>query len=626
MILSQTLTLQDKLCDYAVAGFAAWTVVCHITVLTHGSLIRLLLSFGIFGLLGAAWIWKRKAIWKFRIFAFDSPDKDNMIHEAGVQDVLFWGVILAAVCLTLFAHRPDADDSQYINWAIAAVDTPNAPLLHHTTMHSIPNAPIKPPIYRLHSLEMLAASLSFIIRIPPIYIMHLVFPPIAAMLTIMAYGKLFRILAPKHWVYGVLAVFVFLCANGDVHRTYGNFSFVRLHQGKGIFVSVALPLIIAYGIQFASRPNIRTWLLLCCAQIAAVGTTLTALLIVPPVAIFAILTGIRKVSFTLQAKYILLGAASSLYIIGIGLYIQLWSLETSQLTRVSSVSKIASPQMSDPVQSSGYLKTGVQFLAKAVDMVFGHSHFAIMCAIFILMAWLVSESRITCRFCVVFPLGVVLCFANPLVSQFWVKYVTTPQTYWRIFWAVPMPAIAGIVLLTPLTIRAKIRLNAWMRFGVYLLLLVVIWGVLPEKHIFSKANHTQFRFLELKIPKTYSLARVINDTFDDRPNILAPESVTAWITTMHRHAYPLLARFTYTYLLTEYRHERLVLKRYITSSQKPENARMVFADGLQQFQVKCVCVPDANPWAEEIRDVLKISGFHKLQHLLKHEIWIFHHM
>ena len=50
-----------------------------------------------------------------------------------------------------------------------------------------------------------------------------------------------------------------LVAVGETHRWYGNFSFVRMWQGKSIFLSVFMPLVYAYALRFAVRPNLRDW-------------------------------------------------------------------------------------------------------------------------------------------------------------------------------------------------------------------------------------------------------------------------------------------------------------------------------------------------------------------------------
>ncbi len=591
-----------SICDYCIIGFAAWTVTSNITTLTGGSLLRLLFSFGFFSFLFFFYLWIRKKRQKIKHILPVALEKGTEVQEGKYfQNYLLWTLVVVAVCLTLIAHRPDADDAAYINRAVAAVDKPHIPILYYDTRHLIPNALIILPVTKVVSIEMLAAALSFLTRIPVIYIFHLLFPALAAILVILAYGELFRILAPKHWIYGVLAVFVFLCANGDVHATYGNFSFVRLHQGKGVFVSAILPLLITYGLRFALCPDVRNWLLLSGAQIAAIGTTSTALFVAPIVSSLAVLTGLPRTNTTDQFKRVLLGFAASAYVVGLGIYIKL----NYQIPAWVSTTNL----------------TSVQLLDNSVKYVFGYGRFAAVCLFITLTAWFFCETRLARRLCLVFPLCTTLLFANPLVAGFLAKNLTGVRTYWRVFWLLPLPTMVGLILLFPLSTQ-KFHLSVSKRYVIYCLLLFTLWIVFPERHIFSNANYTRIDVPGLKVPPEYQIARLINEVIVHRPNVLAPESVTAWLTTMHKHPYPLLSRQKNAHPYADEGQRRLALKLYITGSKRPTNTRQFFQKGLQHYQVAGVCFPLSNPWAEEIRSVLRESGFRELQDLLSYEIWI----
>lgn len=47
----------------------------------------------------------------------------------------------------------------------------------------------------------------------------------------------------------LLTVFVLLLL-GETHRTFGNFSFVRIFQGKSILLSIGVPLFIGFSIKY----------------------------------------------------------------------------------------------------------------------------------------------------------------------------------------------------------------------------------------------------------------------------------------------------------------------------------------------------------------------------------------
>jgi hypothetical protein len=636
----ETDSRRSVICAYFVLGFALWTVICHLTVFTEGNLVDLIMAFTSTGFLLLVWEWIRRKRRKSEHPVQTIPAKETEKRAQRVDNILLWVLVGGVVCLTLVAHRPDEDDTRYVNRAVAAADAPYAPVLKYDTRHSIPGLPIE-RTSKCISNEMLAAALSLVTRLPAIYIFHLVFPPIMAMLTILSYGELFRILAPKHWLGGVLAVVVFLCANGEVHRSYGNFSFVRLHQGKGALVSVIMPLIIAYGLHFALRPTPRHWLLLSSAQIAAIGMSSTGLMLAPIVALLTVLTGVLGLNVVTQVKRIFLGFLASAYVVAMGVYIK-FPLFTYMIRIYTQT--LPSTRIVSFVRTVPSLPPPQQQFVQNVEYVFGSGRFAILCLLIFLTAWIWCETCVARRLCLVFPIMIGLIFANPFLKGLMVRYITGQAVYWRVFWLLPLPTMAGLTLLAPLTFKLLIPPlrsykgvtaahestpdssqegnNSFLRYGLYFLLLVLLLGVVSERNIFSKANRVRLGVPGLKVTPEYQIAKAINDAIADRPNVLAPEPVSLWLPTMHHHPYPLVSRFRYANWLRNQRQERVTLTRYMMGIERPDNAPSFLQEGIQRYQIAAVCIPLSNPWVEEIRSILRTSGFEKRQELLSHEIWI----
>ena len=107
--------------------------------------------------------------------------------------------------------------------------------------------------------------------VPPLYWFHFVLPVIGAMGLILASVRLLKLLVPDRWPSALAATVVILLTIGDAHAWHGNFGLVRLHQGKGLVVSVLLPLVLAYALEFVDRPDRGTWCRLVLVQIAALG-------------------------------------------------------------------------------------------------------------------------------------------------------------------------------------------------------------------------------------------------------------------------------------------------------------------------------------------------------------------
>jgi hypothetical protein len=70
--------------------------------------------------------------------------------------------------------------------------------------------------------------------------------------------RLLRELVPQGWIIGLLFFFVVMLAWGDVHRSLANFGFVRLFQGKAVFVSAVVPALFYTSFFFGIGPSFDT--------------------------------------------------------------------------------------------------------------------------------------------------------------------------------------------------------------------------------------------------------------------------------------------------------------------------------------------------------------------------------
>lgn len=190
-------------------------------------------------------------------------------------------VAVAALLVTLAASRPDLDDAYYVNAIVTALDHPDWPLLKWDGMHGEEGVPINQVIHRPQTFELLVAVLARTSGISADTAYYVLFPALFALLFPIAQWLLCRqIDAGLAWL-SIVLVFVVMLSWGDGHRAYGNFSFVRLFQGKGSFVTVVVPLITYYGVIFGRAPHWRPFVLLSLAQCAAVSLTSSALIMAP---------------------------------------------------------------------------------------------------------------------------------------------------------------------------------------------------------------------------------------------------------------------------------------------------------------------------------------------------------
>ena len=155
-------------------------------------------------------------------------------------------------------------------------------LLSGDTMHGIPGLPLIFPVYRVHSYELLNGALAYLTGIPAIYCFHWLSAAFAALLVPLAYAKLFRILTPRRWL-ATRRHPRCSCWSRRARRTAGTATSPSSGCGRASPSSSRsfTPLLYAYALRFAARPNLRDWTMLAAAQIAAVGCSSSALWAAP---------------------------------------------------------------------------------------------------------------------------------------------------------------------------------------------------------------------------------------------------------------------------------------------------------------------------------------------------------
>ena len=409
-----------------------------------------------------------------------------------------WALCLLCVAVTLTLHRPDADDPFYLHLAVAAVDQPEAPLIAADTLHGIPGVPLPMPIYKVQALELLQAALAFLTPLRVLDVAHILFPALAAVLLVLAQARLIRLLAPGRWLWGTAMLVAVLLCIGEPHRSYGNFAFVRLYQGKAILLSVMLPLVAATALEFALAPGWRRFWRLAAAQIAAVGISATALWAAPITAGLALAaaTDLRWRAI----RNLLWGLAASAYVLALGLLLH--------------------------GESAGLIQRGEEFwqeygtAAFAMERVLG-SGLQVYVFLFALIAsWSLASSDLLRRFCVVFALGFLLLFWNPFTDTWVAKLLTSEPVYWRVFWLVPLPLLLALALTAPLDFFT----SRWIRWSASLIpaAIVLLWT--PAIATWAPENDVHFGWPQWKLPPVEGeAARTMVRSTDAGDFVLAPE-------------------------------------------------------------------------------------------------------
>ena len=666
---------------FGVAGcFAVWTVLCHATVLVGGSLDQLIAAAAATMIVaGAGWWFVRRprrrctpaaprgtqelsaggtplwlaigatgaglatpllvmadqplTAWGTALAAVGAATATVLWRSrpdprpAAAATPLIWALAAAMALVAAVANRPDVDDALYLNLAVGAVDSPSAPLLAVDHLHGVAGVPLDPATYRFYTLEPALAAATRLTGIAPITWAHLVLPPLAAVLMVLAWARLVRLLAPARWREVLLALLAILLVVGNTHAWYGNVGLVRLHQGKCLFASIAVPLVLAAALELAARPGRRPWGRLVAAVLAGVGLTGTALWLLPALTAVGIVAG-GPPPCSHRLRTWLAAAAAATYPLLLGLAIVVAAHRPgSALGRSVMGPAAAAPSAPSLAAAPGpprgrgpsWRLAPMRF---AVSYVLGEGALPAVVALVAVGLWWLSPEARARRLALAAALGFLAVLFNPWLSLWLSDHVTGRPTYWRGFWLLPVPLLLALATTAP-AVRLR-RLGRPTAMVATAALLVVVTRV----PLLAAANHVRLAPGELKVPPVeYAVARRVVAAASAGAAVIAPEDVAAWITTFRHHPCPLLVRRTFFAMVARAvpaadARRRTLAAAAVTAARLEPETLAAFADALHRYQVAAVVLPRSNPNAATLQRTLRAAGFHPTYHGSSYELWV----
>ena len=527
-----------------------------------------------------ATVYLTAALWHLQV-------REHVEAPTDQREPRFAVVALLALCaiaalLTAGARRPDADDAYHLNVAVSEARFPELPPQGFDSLHRDGLPPVEQTLHLPQTYEVMVGLLSGLsaISVPVLY--YLVLPPLWAVLGTTAHWLALRHVLPSRGAIAGTALFVCLLVFwGDGYRTFGNFGFVRLFQGKAVYLVVLLPLLTLAALRYRHRPSLIVWLTLALCQCAAVGLT-TNPVVVAPLAAALVIMAPPCDSRALPAR--LVGVAASVPVLGIAL---------AMYPRLAPyrLAMSADPVLMGLPITLGSTRTPLVLLALAVlPALAARAHLR-------LARWVAGYVWI-----------VVLVVFMPLVARVG-SAALGPVYSWRLFWAVPVPLLVSLAGGTAAT--------AWPTRRWWPVLGLVAWSVAfavagplaVPRDVFSLDHLGRLKVVDAPYRVAEAVVAVA------RPDALAlvPEDVAVYVAGLSG-APPLVGvRELY---LTKLRglvpaaelDSRLALFRYAYGGS-PDMSIARALDQIEERHIGTVAFPDAHRDAAALVSELATRGF-----------------
>ena len=487
-----------------------------------------------------------------------------------------------AVIVTLASHRPDLDDSSFIQIAAQTLRHPElAPLTFDASLGFILE-PLRFAPYRLASYETLVALITGWTGLNILTVYYLLLPGLTASLTIGVAYLFSRWFLPRGLA--VLATGIFLLimlAWGESHIAYGNRVFVRLFQGKGLLIALTTPLSVIMGLLLLRCPSLWNWILLALAQIAAIGVSSSGLVCTFTTTALLLITAIRRdVKAVVFATALI--ASTLIYPAILAAWLKFYGGSVKPLSEIGTYL---------PINASLGLGIREALALSALALGFGALCVSIQKREYGLLAG-----------------ATLLLIFNPWFSEL-VSGLSARNMSWRLAWAAPIPlllAVAFAAVIAPLfLIRSPIK--KLPLFSSVIGIVALIFFLATARWTLAASNSVTWRWPSAKLPVEYNLAKDISAEIRNLPSpgvVLANREVGAWLPlvapdlklVMPGHTYPEMLQ---TVLSTCEFDSRMSLFKAINGQEVDLNSMMAL---IKQYKVGTLVIPNGS-------NAVKFVGF-----------------
>jgi hypothetical protein len=601
----------DSLGDFAVLGFAAWTVLYHVGLIfdlpTDALLIAwfaslagvlwytlrpsrdrtaasadgsgvsftlsmplmivavglamasgIVLAFGGSGLWWTGWALAVAAAAvgvvsavRTRATATAAP---QAIAVPAVGTVLALLTSVGFAVLSVFTLHSDADDTFYVNRAAWVAD--HGTIAVRDTIFTDQRLPaIRGAGVPVASIETLQGAIAHAFQLAGGTVVYLVTPPVGTLLAMWSLWRLTRSWAQRRLGLCYAAAIVALLWSGAGPAEMGLYILSRMQQGKVIFLAMLIPLIYLYLTEWTRRRESKDAVMLAASGVAAVGFTSSATFLVPLICA----TVVVPLLLCRDVRTAAGAALPAVYPVAVGIVVHF------------TYSAI------DPHGTS-------YTAAKAMHYVCGTGGLALVgwTAVFTAV-WLARDSAARLVTAGI-GAGLVVVLA-PGVLALMNDATGAHAVLWRTVWIAPIPVMVGLLASVPLPSRI-----AWA--GAVPAAGLIVALVLVGLPFWAAGNRVSFTSMPTwrYLPAELHRARQIADRKLDGP-VLAPPSTMRALDLVTTRVHAVSPKLQYVPLVTEPaadRRARLLLARVIGGAL-PNAPPAAIRGAMNRLHVSLVC-------------------------------------
>lgn len=449
------------------------------------------------------------------------------ISKSFVKLAVFISLVLLAVIASLVMHRPDQDDSSFLQMASQTLlNQDRPPLTFDTSLGSVLETFRFAP-YRVSSYETAISFITKWTNLDLLTVYYLLVPSITTGLTLcVAYLFSRWFLSSNMAIFATVVFIIVMFAWGDTSIAFGNRVFVRLFQGKGLLVAITTPISIIAGLILVRRPSLINAIPLAITNVVAIGVSSSGLVLTIFTSMLLIISAVGK-NYKKFAYAMALIIVTIVYPVILIFWLKFQNNSGVPLNEIGTYL---------PINSS--LGHRIHESIALIIIVIGYLKYPISCP--------KKEYGL-----IVF--GSLMFILNPYFSDL-LSTVSARNMSWRLTWATPIPLLMCIGFTTTIAasfngnfIAIKKRAIILPMVGVCLFVLFI----LTARWIFSEKNGVTLGAPLPKLPNNYFSTKAVADelnSFNIKGSILAVQDIAAWMPlvapdkklVMPGHTYPIM--------------------------------------------------------------------------------------